>query len=313
MRARLLAVLSAGLLAAGGTAVAPSAAAAPSEQGLSSRSTTADERAAVRAYWTPERMARAVPGGTRVEAMAKPTKPGGGSGGSGGTVALTDVGPTTQPAPTEGRTVGKVFFSLGGRNYVCSGSVVASGSDSLVLTAGHCLHEGRGGSRGFASNFLFVPGYSGGNAPYEKWASVSLHTTSAWASSGDFVYDVGFAKVERRSTTLEARVGGYGIDFGRASAGTATTSWGYPAAGDYTGETLETCAGPTRTDPYGRDTQGIPCGLTGGSSGGPWINGGNGLAHSVNSYKYTSGPYTTHMFGPYFTETARSLYNAVQG
>ena len=33
-------------------------------------------------------------------------------------------------------TTGKVFFTLGGTNYVCSGSAVTSGNKDVVLTAG---------------------------------------------------------------------------------------------------------------------------------------------------------------------------------
>ena len=53
------------------------------------------------------------------------------------------------------QTTGKVFFTLAGTNYVCSGSSTVAANNSLVQTAGHCLNEGPGA---FATNFIFVPG-----------------------------------------------------------------------------------------------------------------------------------------------------------
>lgn len=322
MRARLSAVLAAGLLTAATATLAPSAAAAPSERGVASRSTTAAERQAVSRYWTPQRMASARPGGDRIDAMAKPSsqgKPGGGGSTGGGTATMTDVPPAGTPA--EARTVGKVFFTLGRTDYVCSGSSVASANDSLVLTAGHCLHSGKGGSRGFATKFMFVPGYDGTASatsvrePFGRYVYAKLFTTSQWANSGDFTYDVGFATVgTTTSGQLEDAVGGYGLKVGRTPYGTQTTSWGYPAAGKYDGRTLKSCSGATIDDPS-YDTQGIVCDLTGGSSGGPWLLTGDyaHYAHSVNSYKYTGGAYAnTHMFGPFFTETAKAVYDTAQ-
>jgi hypothetical protein len=52
----------------------------------------------------------------------------------------------------------------------------------------------------------------------------------------------------------------------------------------------------------------IDCDMTGGSSGGGWIVGGN--VHSVNSYKYTFDP--NSMYGPYHGQGAADLYNAVR-
>lgn len=317
MRARLIALLATALLAAGGAALAP-AQAAPSDQGVASRSTTASERQATLRYWTSARMASAVERVARPSAQAKP---GSGSGitgtiGSGTSSNTTDVLKSGSPSPQT--AVGKVFFTLKATNYVCSASVVSSANDSTVLTAGHCLHEGRGGNRGFASNFMFVPAYDGSvspaKEPYGRYAASRLLTTSGWANSGDFVHDVGFAVVARPTTGgVEVRTGGFGLDFSPNSAGTATTSWGYPAAGIYNGQTLTSCAGETVRDPYGSNTQGIPCNLTGGSSGGPWLVDASGLAHSVNSYKYTNGPYANaNMYGPYFGPAARSLYETAQ-
>ena len=54
---------------------------------------------------------------------------------------------------------GKVFFSDGAANYVCSGTALTSGNQSVVWTAGHCVNEGPGG---FYTNWAFVPAYKDG-------------------------------------------------------------------------------------------------------------------------------------------------------
>jgi len=215
-------------------------------------------------------------------------------------------------------TTGKVFFTLNGTNYVCSGSVVTSANQSTVLTAGHCLNDG---PDNFASRFVFVPAYSGDGrsetGPYGTWAASGLYTTSQWASNGDFDYDVGFAKVETKThnVTLAGTVGSQGIGFNK-SYGLHVYAFGYPAASPYNGATLTYCAGNTVRDPYGYTTQGLVCDMTGGSSGGPWYEGfnatqGAGTAYSVNSYRYTRGKHTDKMFGPYFGATIKTLYDTV--
>ena len=40
--------------------------------------------------------------------------------------------------------IGKVFFTLGGVDYVCSANSVTSANGNTVSTAGHCLNEGPG-------------------------------------------------------------------------------------------------------------------------------------------------------------------------
>ena len=62
------------------------------------------------------------------------------------------------------RTIGKWFFTKpGAGNFVCSASVIGR---RIVVTAGHCLHSGNGSGTGWFSNFLFVPSYRAGAAPF---------------------------------------------------------------------------------------------------------------------------------------------------
>lgn len=324
MRRSAVSVLLAGLACALIPTAGP-AMAAPSEKGVAHRSSTAAERAAIRDFWTAERMAKALPADLHLDArrggrtpepvpQAKPSKP------SNGTAV---AGSTWTGQGLVARTTGKVFFTKGGTNYVCSGSVVDAANDSTVLTAGHCVHDGATDGTGqYASNFTFVPAYDGkatNVAPYGRWPFVRLQTTAGWAEGGDFDFDVAFATVDDTDPTtpsLEAVLGGaQQIKFGQAPK-LAVHAFGYPAATPYDGTTLTYCAGDTAPDPYGRTTQGLVCNMTGGSSGGPWYSSFNpttgvGIAYSLNSYRYTSGTYSNRMFGPRFGTEVQALFNSV--
>ncbi len=206
-------------------------------------------------------------------------------------------------APTS--THGKVFFTLGGVDYVCSGTALLSGNKSVVWTAGHCVNEGPGA---FATNWQFVPAYKDGSAPLGVYVADNLFTSSGWGNSGDFSYDFGAAVVSPSGgTALTDRVGGRGISF-NSSRSQNYVSYGYPAAPPFTGERLWTCNSPLQTSDNSTSpaTLGIGCDMTGGSSGGGWIVGGN--LYSVNSYGYDGQPDV--MFGPYLGSVAQSVYNA---
>jgi len=257
-----------------------------------------------RGYWTNERLERAVP---KERVKGKP----GGGGGSGG----TSTGTAWTGNQNVRNTTGKVFFTMGNTNYVCSGSTVADGNTnvSLVLTAGHCVEDGTSG--GFATNFVYVPDYEGWaaksctNDPTRCFAASRLVTSSAWANSEDFDYDVAFAVVN--GETLDATWGVNQIGF-NLPRGQAMYDFGYPAARPYDGRTLDYCNGVVRNDLYSQD-QAMTCSMTGGSSGGPWLlnfntSTGTGIANSVNSFKYTNDSST--MYGPYFGNYANAVFNA---
>ena len=149
--------------------------------------------------------------------------------------------PYTQ-APTS--THGKVFFTLAGNDYVCSGTALLSGNKSVVWTAGHCVNEGPGA---FATNWQFVPAYKDGSAPLGVYVAQEPGSPSAWANSGDFSYDFGAAVVgPSGGTALTDRVGGRGIAF-NYSRSQNFQSYGYPAAPPFTGERLWRCNSPLQT------------------------------------------------------------------
>src|SRR4029079_6443316 len=80
------------------------------------------------------------------------------------------------------RTTGRLFFTIPGQgNFVCSASAIQA---RIVLTAGHCVHSGANGNSGFYTNFLFVPAFRNGNAPYQSWTFSFVTATSSWINSG---------------------------------------------------------------------------------------------------------------------------------
>ena len=261
----------------------------------------AQDKAAVKRYWTADRMRNAIPAdkilsGTYAPgAKKKPKK----------LAAATQVPPPYTSQPTS--TNGKVFFTDDGLNYVCSGTAVLSGNDSVVWTAGHCVHDG---ASNFHTNWTFVPAYADGSRPYGTWTARALLTTNGWASSGDFSYDNGAAVVSPNGSNLTDVVGGRNIAFNSAR-NQQYAAHGYPAGAPFNGQRLWVCNSPLIYDDTSASppTMGIDCDMTGGSSGGGWIAGGS--VTSVNSYGYTTLPNV--MFGPYQGSVAQSLYTQAAG
>ncbi|GAB3246578.1 peptidase [Arthrobacter pigmenti] len=275
---------------------------------------------AVSSYWTENRMENAKPGST----LMPDTKEVGVGNTPQAGIPTTIQGQQAERQPNAGQKkkrmqaraaaetpvshIGKVFFTLGGTDYVCSANSVASNNENTVSTAGHCLKDGAGA---WATKFAFVPAYENGNAPYGVWAAEALYATSQWSRSGDISYDTAFAVVSNPngSTSLSDTVGASGVAFNQAR-GLQYKAFGYPAGTPYDGESLYSCSGTATQDPFGQSqSQGIPCDMTGGSSGGPWFIGtsSTGVQNSVNSFGYTSVPNT--MFGPYWGSSIQSAYS----
>ncbi|WAC67257.1 hypothetical protein OVA14_05835 [Agrococcus sp. SL85] len=308
----LTTALATSALALGGAQAAGAAPQAPVDVHVTDASTSATS-----AYWTPERMESAIDADQlAVDAATAPST-------SVERGAPTTIAPqaATRPTARGGQQlmavtpvshIGKVFFTMGGADYVCSGNSVVSANERTVSTAGHCLNEGGGA---WASNFVFAPAYQNGSTPYGLWTATELHAPSAWTGSGDINYDTAFAVVASpagSSATLTDTVGASGVAFNQ-SRGLTYQAYGYPAASPFNGQTLETCSGTARTDTYGgTQSQGIPCTMTGGSSGGPWFigSGSSGVQNSVNSFGYNT--VRNVMWGPYWGSVIQSTYTAAQ-
>jgi V8-like Glu-specific endopeptidase len=318
--------------------VAAPAAGAPGGNSAAARA----EHDRVVAFWTPERMASAIPRDLapvdRPDPVAKggvPGKPGGGGGGGGGGGDSTAV---TGAHWTKGGDVtdqtGKVYFVISPWAYVCSGSVVNDSRSgvSLVLTAGHCAYDFK---KGFVTNWLYIPNFDadpvGGyppacnNTQYGCWTAQALVVHNGFASQTGFTsqatrYDWAFAVVGAggKSSQQLDNLGSYPIQYeGGINAGDRVTSFGYPAASPYDGTKLIWCAGNAFSDSLnGGNTWGLKCNATGGTSGGPWIDGisedtgDGGTLSSVNSYRYNGGD---SIYGPKFNSNTQATYNAANG
>ncbi|MCF7982824.1 MAG: hypothetical protein K9L70_00315 [Thiohalocapsa sp.] len=169
---------------------------------------------------------------------------------------------------------GKLFFTMGGSNFVCSGTVVGR---NVVATAGHCVSSGGGQ---FGSNFMFCPGYSqSGPMPGTGcWAVRNAFTTGRWHNGGDFDYDYACMVTASTGTQFAGpianRTGSAGIAFNWASE-QPIVQFGYPAGRPFTGDIIEQVAS---TEWYevdmgtgGQRSKYIGSDLTGGSSGGGWF------------------------------------------
>jgi V8-like Glu-specific endopeptidase len=272
------------------------------------------------AYWTPQRVANAQPRDFQMNAsghivpMARP-----GSGGTG--ASWTGNGAIEQRS-------GRVLFHMGTGDWICSASVINDGSAgdsySLVLTAGHCAFDG---VDGWATNWMYIPDFDDSPTYDCPSTQYGCWTAQALALSGGFVYGGGFgndtvqydwaiAVVGPGGKTGVAQVdalGSYPLKTSGTSIGDTVWAFGYPAAGKYHGKDLTYCTGATVADPYGHPTWGLPCGMTGGSSGGPWLWGttnpadGSGAVASLNSYGYSNLKY---MFGPIFNANTQNVFNA---
>ncbi|GAA4663569.1 peptidase [Streptomyces chumphonensis] len=342
-RSLLGTLIAVGALVTGGVLAAPAGAVdapdvdapdvdAPPAVRTAAQSPTAQEE--VRAHWTAERMRAAVP----LEELAAPgprtAAPGGPRTGTAASrlpdgpahtveplapTSTSDVGARAFPeggGPWTGggeitTTAGRVFFTYQGRGASCSGNAVNSANGSTVLTAGHCVKM----DGAWHTDWVFVPAYRDGQAPYGRWAAEATLATPQWTASEDINYDVGAAVVgPLDGQRLTEVVGGQGLAF-NGGYHRDMYAFGFPAADPYDGESFIYCSGRSFRDFLLSRDHGLRCDMTGGSSGGPWLtdfdeSSGTGLQTSVNSFGYVFWP--GNMFGPYFGDDARALYDEAQ-
>ncbi|WHM41056.1 peptidase [Streptomyces sp. BPTC-684] len=307
-------LLAVGALLTGGLAASGNATAATHTPKAAARTVSAADQRVAGGFWTAERMRSATPLDLALTSEAlkslRTPKP---------TGRTATVAPTAFPQPggawTGGgavvKTSGRVFFTFQGRTASCSGNAVTSQNASTVITAGHCVkYQGS-----WHTNWVFVPAYNNGNAPYGQWTAAKTLTTPQWEAGEDINYDVGAAVVAPlNGQKLTSVVGAQGIQF-NGGYNKPMYAFGFPAASPYDGTKLIYCSGNSSKDFLFSNDHGLSCNMTGGSSGGPWFTGfsesaGTGLQVSVNSFGYVFLP--NRMFGPYFGSEVQALYNKAQ-
>ncbi|TDC44122.1 hypothetical protein E1166_01075 [Micromonospora sp. KC213] len=317
----------AGLALALVVTAAPAAQAAPSGSDRNGNTTTvartSDGRAItseavakeVAAYWTPERMAKAVdltfarPAGS-AQSQNRAPKPDGKAGAVAPMASRLASNDDLRVQLNESQTVGKVYFNTpGGGLASCSASTVASGKRRLVMTAGHCVHQGRGGQ--WYTNWQFVPRYRNGSRPFGTFVAYSLATRTAWASSGSFDEDMGIAIMNNGGiygAKVVETVGGNGLRW-NYGYNVYVTALGYPSnLGG--GESQYYCQGNTWH--AGGQQIRMYCNMTYGSSGGPWLqeyNDQTGYGYINSVVSHGDNPGNGQFDGPYFDNDIKSLYD----
>lgn len=219
------------------------------------------------------------------------------------TVPLVDVAiaePIT--AQAVGSTVGQLFArDGGGRRRLCSATLVASRSKSVVVTAAHCVYTpprigeatiAPPGQRGWVEATEFVPGADGREQPFGVWEVEEIAVDPRWQAVGDPVHDVAFLRLAPRDGQLAGDVlGAQGIGEAPEQPSGPLSAVGYPGAGRFSGDEVLRCAAdqPAVEPELGGDYT-IPCDMTEGSSGGPWLadldeSTGLGVVQAVTSLR----------------------------
>lgn len=203
-------------------------------------------------------------------------------------------------------TNGKVFFENNGF-WECSGVVINSAARNTVFTAGHCVHGGRGGA--WARNWTFVPDYYFNDRPAGTWSARQLFSLNGWINDSNNSYDIGAAVMNTLNGRKLADVtGSQGI---RLNGPSTPYVWhfGFPANPGFNGQDLINCDGQTSRPGNVK----LACNMHEGASGGALLADFNqswGYTVSVNSYHV--GNDRTQIYGPYFGDGAKNLYDTVK-
>lgn len=206
------------------------------------------------------------------------------------------------------KTIGKVFFTMAGQSFVCSASSIGN---YAVITAGHCVSDGHGH---FHTNWVFVPAYNAGAAPFGQWTVNFLIVSSAWHNGGGALWgsDFGGAVLNKvAGLKISQKVGWLGWSVNLPVGSQHWHSIGYPQAAPFNGAKQIVCAASWATSDS-TSTFGIGCDATGGTSGGPLIrllkpgvSGAANYVNGLNSYKYTTTQ-PLALYSPYFGNAAKS-------
>ncbi len=245
------------------------------------------------------RQRRENPGGTSTQRLppgrplpaSKGAAPAAGSGGQ----------PVGNPKIYPYSACGKLFFTQGGQDFAGSAAVV---SKNVILTAGHCVHPGAGGT--WSTNVMFYPSYplSGPSFAYNFLAA-----WSAWSGNGNRAFDYGMIWVDNNPGDA---VGWLGLLWNASTAGRTWDALGYPATPSppFTGNTMDEARGSFVTSATAGTIGLSNDNMEHGSSGGPWItdfNGAGGYANGLQSFHIHDGDVVE--YGPYFTADVKNLFD----
>ncbi|MBL4585141.1 MAG: hypothetical protein JKX83_11070 [Pseudomonadales bacterium] len=263
------------------------------------------------------------------------------SSGSGGTgdYVVTNAGWSQGDAVQN--AAGRIYFEMpdtanrtgswGG--YVCSGTVTTDETSgrSIIITASHCVYDDA--NKAFARNVLFIPNQAGttgsgtdlncSNDPIGCWATSFGVVDNNWATKtfpNNIAWDYAYYVVNDSGAHSGATASSDSLDIAAGSLPVNFTS-AYTYDGDPSATSIDfthSLGYSYSEDPnfmyFAEDmkTEGsvnwwlANCGLSGGSSGGPWVQPmdeatGIGPIISVNSWGYTTAP---GMAGPKLVGTS---------
>jgi V8-like Glu-specific endopeptidase len=337
---RTVAVIAGAVIAVGAQVLAPQAGigtaagrlANDAAADLRGATSAAAQAAAVR-YWTTARMTDALRAAKRPAAperslvrrllvRAVPGQPTGRQPNRSGpwfTGNTSGNGLRSTRDDTVADAVGKVFFTLDGANYVCSGTLVGGRQADVVLTAAHCVTGGTepDGAPDWATNWMFVPGFRDGQMPFGEYTARRFFVAPGWTgpAGSSEQYDVAFVQIAAGTQYGEPSPGppppSLPIGFTDSQAALPASRayvFGYPALAPYTGRYPNYCAGPVAGS--GGSVR-MACGMTAGDSGGPWLAGfsplsGTGTVVAVSTYKISDD--LSVLYGAVLGPQARALY-----
>ncbi|QIS40541.1 peptidase (plasmid) [Clavibacter capsici] len=259
---------------------------------VTGKSFSYDDDAASAEYWTPERIQKA-------DAASGDSHT--------GDANLVQSSGLTHYEPVY--WIGRLYFTRGGREGSCTGSVVKSDSRLVVATAAHCLYF----DGDFATNVRFIPAWDGANKPLLTWGADFYQVTTSWHASMDAQHDTAFIKMKPRenwggSKTYLADVAGASrVDFALAAPRLHYEMFGYSQVSGYTPAPLVTCSGEgDRFIGSPRRIGLMPCQFPPGSSGGPVYHastrGPNGTQVGNTSSVQTLGNTVISWFVPWGSE-----------
>ena len=244
---------------------------------------------------------------------------------------------------TSGGTVqsaaGRLYFGMPNNSkrkgpwtgYVCSGTVAtdSTGNRSVIITAAHCVYDDS--NKAFARNVMFIPDQADtsgsgtdlncSNDPMgcwvpsfgvvdANWTTRTFPDNIAWDYAFYVVSDSGaHLGTQASSDALDGVAGSLAVSFDAVNVDDGTTGatspdFTYALGYSYNEDPkFMYCAEDMTTN--GAVNWWLPsCGLSGGSSGGPWVQDkgtGGGPIISVNSWGYTTSP---GMAGPKLVGTS---------
>lgn len=276
------------------------------------------------AYWTPERMAAAVP--VEMEAEAPPEIDSVLEGVSAQgfemraqeSAAATAEAALDLTAPAAGfetarvadrsefpfSAVGKLYMRLNGIDQAGSAWVIGS---RAIFTAAHCVYAEEGNDT-WASRVLFVPQYHRGGEPVGSWAANSIHTLAGWARRGADMraYDLGAVMLERPIAPTTGAIGW----IAEPASVTAYMALGYPRDWvspqyPFDGEEMWGCLGRAS----GGTAPRMANNLTRCASGGPWLVKQGNQIHAAGLTSFRPQPQVAQSprFGRGFLNLVRTV------